>query len=76
VEDKWLTTIADAVQGELDRVSQTLNGRIRLLADRYAATLPQIIDELAIISVRVKAHLDKMEDKAPHCATVLEAAFK
>jgi len=31
VDDKWLATIAAAVQGELDRVSQTLAGRIRQL---------------------------------------------
>ena len=29
VDDKWLATLAAAVQGELDRVSQTLTGRIR-----------------------------------------------
>ena len=33
VDEKWLATIAAAVQGELDRVSQTLTGRIRQLAD-------------------------------------------
>jgi len=32
---------ATAVQGELDRVSQTLTGRIRQLAERYATPLPQ-----------------------------------
>jgi type I restriction enzyme M protein len=36
VDDKWLATLAAAVQGELDRVSQTLTGRIRQLAERYA----------------------------------------
>jgi len=30
VDDKWLTAIAAAVQGELDSVSQTLTGHIRL----------------------------------------------
>jgi type I restriction enzyme M protein len=36
VDDQWLATLAAAVQGELDRVSQTLIGRIRQLAERYA----------------------------------------
>ncbi len=40
VDDKWLATLAAAVQGELDRVSQTLTGRIRQLAERYATPLP------------------------------------
>jgi type I restriction enzyme M protein len=63
VNDKWLTTLAAAVQGELDRVSQTLTSRIRLLADRYAAPLPQIVDEVAVLAARVDRHLDKMEAK-------------
>jgi type I restriction enzyme M protein len=33
VDDKWLATLLVAVQGELDRVSQTLTGR-------YATPLP------------------------------------
>ena len=41
VEDKWLATLAAAVQSELDRVSQALTGRIRQLAERYATPLPQ-----------------------------------
>ena len=36
VDEKWMATLAVAVQGELDRVSQTLTGRIRQLAERYA----------------------------------------
>ncbi|MDB5346025.1 MAG: type restriction system adenine methylase HsdM [Schlesneria sp.] len=61
VNDKWLTTLAAAVQGELDRVSQSLTGRIRLLADRYAVPLPQIVSEVAAMTSRVNGHLKKME---------------
>ena len=60
VDDKWLTTMAAAVQGELDRVSQTLTGRIRELAERYATPLPQLTDEIAEIAARVDGHLKKM----------------
>ena len=60
VDDKWLTTLAAAIQGELDRVSQTLTSRIRLLADRYAAPLPQIVDEVEQLAAKVAAHLQKM----------------
>jgi type I restriction enzyme M protein len=60
VDDKWLTTLATAIQGELDRVSQTLTSRIRLLADRYAAPLPQIVDEVEELAAKVAAHLEKM----------------
>ena len=34
-----------AGQGELDRVSQTVAGRIGELAERYATPLPQLTDE-------------------------------
>lgn len=60
VGDKWLATLAAAVQGELDRVSQTLTGRIRQLAERYAAPLPQLTDEVAALTSRVDEHLKKM----------------
>ena len=60
VDDKWLATLAAAVQGELDRVSQTLTGRIRQLAERYATPLPQLTRELAALTSRVQEHLRKM----------------
>jgi len=60
VGDKWLVTLAAAVQGELDRVSQTLTGRIRQLAERYATTLPQLTGEVATFAARVDEHLRKM----------------
>jgi type I restriction enzyme M protein len=60
VDDKWLATLAAAVHGELDRVSQTLTGRIRQLAERYAAPLPQLIGEVATLAARVDEHLKKM----------------
>jgi type I restriction enzyme M protein len=60
VDDKWLTTISAAVQSELDRVSQALTGRIKTLAERYAAPLPQLTEDLATLSARVDEHLKKM----------------
>lgn len=60
VDDKWLATIAAAAHGELDRVSQTLTGRIRELSDRYANPLPKLVDDLAALSSRVDEHLKKM----------------
>jgi type I restriction enzyme M protein len=60
VDDKWLVTLAVAVQGELDRVSQTLTGRIGQLAERYATPLPQLADEVAALAARVEGHLKRM----------------
>ena len=60
VDDKWLATLAAAVQGELDRVSQTLTGRIRQLAERYAIPLPELEGEVVALAARVVGHLKKM----------------
>jgi type I restriction enzyme M protein len=60
VDDKWLTTITAAVQGELDHVSRTLTGRIRELAERYTAPLPKLTDEVAMLAARVEEHLKRM----------------
>jgi type I restriction enzyme M protein len=60
VDDKWMVRLSAAVQGELDRVSQTLTGRIRELAERYATPLPQLDREAATLAARVNDHLKRM----------------
>ena len=60
VQDKWLATLAASVQSELDRVSQSLTGRIRQLAERYATPLPALGDEVELMSGRVDEHLKTM----------------
>ena len=60
VDDKWLPSLAAGVQAELDRVSQALTGRIKELTERYAAPLPELVEEADILSDRVDAHLEKM----------------
>ena len=60
VDDKWMARLSAVVQGELERVSQTLTGRIRELAERYATPLPRIVDEVATLAARVEEHLAKM----------------
>jgi len=60
VDDKWLAALAAAVQGELDRVSQTLTGRVRQLAERYATPMPQLTHEVASLAARVDGHLKRM----------------
>ncbi|MBV6418697.1 MAG: hypothetical protein CMLOHMNK_03627 [Steroidobacteraceae bacterium] len=60
IDDKWMARLAAAVQGELDRVSQTLTGRIRELAERYATPLPKLTDEVETLAARVDEHLKKM----------------
>ncbi|MDX9944472.1 MAG: N-6 DNA methylase, partial [Azonexus sp.] len=60
VEDKWLAALSAQVQGELDRVSQTLTRRIRQLAERYSTPLPKLMEEVETLAARVDEHLKKM----------------
>jgi type I restriction enzyme M protein len=60
IDDKWMAALSASVQGELDRVSQTLTGRLRELAERYATPLPKLTDEVAMLAAKVEGHLAKM----------------
>ena len=60
VDDKWLPALAASVQAELERVSQTLTGRIRQLAERYETPLPQIAAAVEALEAKVNGHLAKM----------------
>jgi type I restriction enzyme M protein len=60
VEDKWMSTLAVAVQVQLDRVSQALTGRICELAERYSSPMPKITSDVKMLSARVNEHLKKM----------------
>ena len=63
VEDKWMARLSATVQSEIDRVSQTLTGRICQLAERYATPLPALVDELGTLAARVDEHLNTMGAK-------------
>ena len=60
VDDKWLATLAAAVQTELNRVSQALTGRIQQLAERYATPLPTLARNVEALSDRIETHLQRM----------------
>ena len=60
VDDKWMAWISAAVQSELDRVSQTLSGRIRQLTERYATPLPKLTGEVKALAAKVDEHLKRM----------------
>lgn len=60
VEDKWLGNIATAFDGEIDRISQALTERVKVLAERYESPLPQTVQEVSIQEQKVNRHLEKM----------------
>ena len=61
VDDKWLASLETAIHGEMDRISQALTQRVRVLAERYAKPLPQLVDEAEALTARVDEHLRRME---------------
>jgi type I restriction enzyme M protein len=60
VEDKWLAALDTAIHGEMDRISQALTQRVKELAERYEAPLPQMADRVAELEARVNRHLERM----------------
>ena len=60
IDDKWLSRIGRSVQGEIQRVSQRLTGRINELAERYESPLPDIEDEVKTLEDKVRGHLATM----------------
>lgn len=60
IEDKWLTAIQSAIQGEIDAISQRLTQRIKELAERYEYTLPALEQEVQALTKKVSVHLEKM----------------
>jgi type I restriction enzyme M protein len=60
VDDKWLAALGAMIHGEMDRVSQALTQRLKELADRYEAPLPQMTSRVNELEARVAEHLKKM----------------
>ena len=60
VEDKWFASIQGEVEGEEQRLTQQLAGRVEELEERYAKPLPMLEEEVATFSEKVDGHLKKM----------------
>jgi type I restriction enzyme M protein len=60
VDAKWMAAMSKAIDGEMERISQRLTGRIKELIERYETPLPKIDQELEALESKVNAHLQKM----------------
>ena len=60
VEDKWFTSIQTAIEGEVQRLTQQLAGRVKELEERYARPMPVLEQEVDVFSERVEVNLRKM----------------
>ena len=60
VEDKWFASIRADIQGEVQRLTQQLAGRVKDLEERYARPLPELEREVEAFSAKVEGHMKKM----------------
>ncbi|GBE47255.1 type I restriction enzyme EcoKI M protein [bacterium BMS3Bbin12] len=60
VEDKWFASLRTAVEGEVQRLTQQLAGRVKDLEERYARPLPELEREVEAFNAKVEGHLKKM----------------
>ena len=60
VDDKWLAKIEAEISGEMDRISQALASRVRTLAERYEARMPDLAARVANLETKVEQHLKRM----------------
>jgi len=60
VEDKWMTSVHTLVDGEMERISNKLAGRITDLMDRYQIPLPKLAENVQTLANKVDGHLEKM----------------
>jgi type I restriction enzyme M protein len=60
VDNKWLAALEAAIHGEMERISQALNQRVKELAERYETPLPQMTSRVAKLEAEVNRHLETM----------------
>ena len=60
VNDKWIAAVEGDVRAEIERVAQTVAGRVKALEERYAEPLPELTAEVEILTERVESHLREM----------------
>jgi type I restriction enzyme M protein len=63
VENKWMDELSARVLGEIDRLSQTLTGRVKELAERYAEPMAEVASDVETLTKKVEDHLRMMNYK-------------
>ena len=60
IDDKWFAGIGAAIDGEVQRVTQSFAARLKELDERYARPLPELEQEVAAFGAKVEGHLRRM----------------
>jgi type I restriction enzyme M protein len=60
VEDKWHGTLHANITAEIERVTQQLANRVKILEERYAEPLPKLSESVSELASKVDEHLKAM----------------
>lgn len=60
VDEKWLAELEERIRSEVERVTQQLANRLKVLHERYAKPLPTLESEVGVLSAKVAGHLKAM----------------
>ena len=60
VDDKWLAALDARIHGEMERISQALNQRVKELSERYEISLPRLTNQVEGLEQKVNRHLERM----------------
>ncbi|MDY0208238.1 MAG: type I restriction-modification system subunit M [Pseudomonas sp.] len=60
VKDKWLATLQSQIEAEIERITQQLASRLQELKQRYSEPLPEIVENVEVLSNKVAEHLKAM----------------
>ena len=61
IKDKWYASLRVAIEGEVERLTQGLAGRVKELDERYARPLSALEQDVEKFSEKVEVHLKKMD---------------
>jgi type I restriction enzyme M protein len=60
VDAKWLSHLRVSISGEIERVSQWMTTRLKVLAERYESVLPVLTTQVTKLEALVEGHLSLM----------------
>jgi type I restriction enzyme M protein len=60
IDDKWFAAIRTAIEGEVQRITQRLAERVKELEERYANPMPELVECVETLILRVVKHLKQM----------------
>ena len=60
VDHKWMGYLKTNIKAEIERVTQALAGRVKVLEERYAEPLPELEEQVDALAGKVEEHLKQM----------------